>query len=143
MSTEKDMRSQLRRQKGVRELCDIDTTMEFRLAFHPPAWVVASIHPAVVVAETFDAADALAAELALQGHPALAAESRLKGKGGEAEARRIEEIIKAARALAHFTGGRTLDMHAIGKAADAAKTAYTLERGYFDGFYNEQERQRQ
>ena len=135
MSTEKDMRAQLRRQKGVRELCDIDTTMEFRLAFHPPAWVVASIHPAVVVAETFDAADARAAELAGQGHPALAAESRLKGKGGEADARRIEEIIKAARALAHFTGGRTLDMHAIGKAADAAKTAYTLERGYFDGFY--------
>ena len=140
MSTGKYMRGQLRRQKGIRELCDIDTTMEFRLAFHPPAWVVASVHPAVVVAEKFEAADARAAELARQGHPALAAESRLDGKGGEAEARRVEEIIKAARALAHFTGGRTMDMHAIGKAADAAKTAYTLERAYFDGFYSEQER---
>ena len=126
-------REKLRRETGVRELADIDGTVTFRMSFHPPAWVVASLHPAVVVADSLAVADKRAAELAAKGRPALAAEMRC-GKGKDAFARCVENVIRAARMLCHFTGGRTMDMWAEGASAEAAKTAYLIERAYFDGF---------
>jgi len=47
----------------------------------------------------------------------------------------VEGVVIAARSIAHFTGGRTLDMHAEGAAVNAAAAAFALERGYFDGFH--------
>ena len=133
-------RDELRRKTGVRKLEDIDGTISFRMAFRPAKWTLASVHPAVVVSDDFAAADALAAELAGRGHPALAVESLpAPGGGAEARARRVEDVIRAARTLAHFTGGRTLNMHAMGSAVEAARTAYELERGYFDCFNGEGE----
>lgn len=137
MKVTTEEKAALRRKTGVRELQDIDGTVGFRLAYHPPAWVLASIHPAVVAAETLEEADRIARALSGDGHPAVAVESRRKDSGKAAFARQVEDIIRAARVLSHFTGGRTMDMHARGSAVEAAKTAYILERGYFDGFYGE------
>ena len=125
----------LRKLLGVRKTSDLDSTVDFRLAFHPPQWVLASVHPAVVIADSFAAADRRAAALAEAGHPALAAETRPAGKDAEAFARCVEGVVIAARSIAHFTGGRTLDMHAEGAAVNAAAAAFALERGYFDGFH--------
>ena len=125
----------LRKLLGVRTASDLDSTVDFRLAFHPPRWVVASMHPAVVIADSFAAADRRAIALAAAGHPALAAETRPADADAEAFELCVEGIVIAARTLAHFTGGRTLDMHAEGAAVNAAAAAFALERGYFDGFY--------
>ena len=128
-------REKLRREIGVRKSSDLDTTVDFRMEFRPPAWVLASMHPAVVLTESLESVAGMVGELAARGHPVLAAEVRSVSTDARLRAASIEGAIIAARTLAHFTGGRTMDMHATGEAVPVAAAAFALERPFFDGFY--------
>ena len=128
-------REKLRREIGVRKSSDLDTTVDFRMCFRPPDWLLASIHPAVVMTESLESVRETVDALAADGHPVLAAEVRGISMEGASLANSIEGAIIAARTLAHFTGGRTMDMHATGAAVPIAAAAYALERDFFDGFY--------
>jgi len=128
-------REDLKKRIGARTAADLDSTVDFKLTFRPPDWQLASIHPSVVLTDSLARVQDKVAALAADGHPVLAAEIRSTAASGEAFARSVEGALIAARTLAHFTGGRTLDMHGCGAAVPAAAAAFALERGYFDGFY--------
>jgi hypothetical protein len=91
---------------------------DFRLAFHPPKWVLAVSIPAVVSRILADA-DRRAAALA-SCHPP-SPPNRVRRAKPEAFALR-GGVLSRRETLAHFTGGRTLDMlrKARGERAAAA-----------------------
>ncbi len=124
-----------RKLTGVKPIMELPLGRDALSVRHPPNAIV-SLRPLLAVTDDpkSTAARAAADRAFASGHSVAVFVPRRDDGTAKTCARRAEDILDAARRLAHANAGKTVEVWAEGTAIEPAAWMFFLERFYFSTF---------